>query len=212
MPIDVVLFDFGGVVVPTQGGEALAAYESQLGLDPGLLHPLMFDSDLWRSVSIGTTDTDGYWEAVGRGAQRDPALLREMLADVWEPPDIDEKVLEIIHALRPRVRVALLSNASLGLEAHLQRLGIADLFDPIINSARVGLRKPDPAVFQHALTVLDVPAQAVLFVDDKSRNTVVAEELGIPSVVFDNADNLARALSRHGLLSSSDGNHLVTNS
>lgn len=211
MPIDVVLFDFGGVIVPAQGGEALAAYESRLGLDPGLLHPLMFDSDLWRSVSIGTLDTDGYWEAVGQGSQRDPALLREMLADVWEPPDIDEDVLAIIRALRTRVRVALLSNASLGLEAHLQRLGIADLFDPIINSARVGLRKPDPAVFQHALTVLDVPPRSVLFVDDKSRNTVVAEELGIASIVFDNADNLARALSRRGLLPSAS-NHLVTDS
>lgn len=211
MPIDVVLFDFGGVIVPAQEGEALAVYESQLGLDPGLLHPLMFDSDLWRSVSIGTLDTDGYWEAVGQGSQRDPALLREMLADVWEPPDTDENVMAIIHALRPRVRVAMLSNASLGLEAYLQRLGIADLFDPIINSARIGLRKPDPAVFRHALMVLNVPPQSVLFVDDKSRNTVVAEELGIPSIVFDNADNLAQALSRHGLLPSA-GNHPETDS
>lgn len=200
MPIEVVLFDFGGVVVPAQGGEALAAFEARLGLDPGILHPLMFDSDLWRNVSVGTLDTDGYWDAVGLGVQRDPTMLRELLADVWEPPDIDQDVVAIVRALQPRVQVALLSNASLGLEAHLQRLEIADLFDPIINSARVGLRKPDPAVYEHALAVLGVPARNVLFVDDKSRNTVVAEEMGIASIVFDNAQNLAAALLRHGLL------------
>ncbi len=196
MPIEVVLFDFGGVVVPPQGGAALAEFETRLGLDPGLLHPLMFDSELWRDVSVGKLDTDGYWGAVGQGTQRDPALLREMLAAVWEPPSVDEDVIEIIRALRSRTRVALLSNASLGLEAHLERLGIAALFDPIINSARVGLRKPDPAVFQHALAVLGVPPEAVLFIDDKARNTIVAEELGIPSIVFENAYTLAAALTR----------------
>lgn len=202
MPIEVVLFDFGGVVAPAQGGEALAEFETRLGLNPGLLCPLMFDSELWRDVSVGKLDTDGYWGAVGHGIQRDPALLQEMLAAIWEPPNFDEDVVQIIRALRSRTRVALLSNASLGLEAHLERLGIVDLFDPIINSARVGLRKPDPTVFQHGLGVLGVPPETVLFIDGKSRNTVVAEELGISSIVFDNADNLAAALARYGCLPS----------
>ena len=57
------------------------------------------------------------------------------------------------------------------------------VFDPIINAARVGLRKPDPRIFLHALEVLRVPPGAMLFVDDQRRNTRVAEELGIPACV-----------------------------
>ena len=117
---------------------------------------------------------------------------------------MDEGVVVLVRAARSHVRVAILSNSWLGLEEQLCALGVDHLFDPVINSARVGLRKPDPRIFLHALESLRVPPKAVLFVDDQRRNTRVAEELGIPSVCFHDAGDLAAALAGHGIPSPGD--------
>ncbi|MDQ2744143.1 MAG: HAD-IA family hydrolase, partial [Chloroflexota bacterium] len=162
--IEVVLFDFGGVVVPLSGAEGMIEAGSRLGLDTALLHTMLYDGDLWRDVSTGKLTVDQFWKGVSTATGHEAELLQAILRDIWEPPRLDPAVISLVRVLRQHVRVAMLSNATTGLEEHLSRLGIADLFDPIINSARVGLRKPDQAVFQHALKILDVPAHAVLFV------------------------------------------------
>jgi len=105
-----------------------------------------------------------------------------------------------MRATRSRVRVAILSNDTLGIEKRLQTMGVADPAHPIINSAQLGLRKPNPQIYRSALAILDVPAAAVLFVDDKPRNTLVARELGIECVDFTSAADLATTLRRYGLL------------
>jgi putative hydrolase of the HAD superfamily len=106
----------------------------------------------------------------------------------------------IWRAAARKARLAILSNATLELEAHLAEHGIAALFDPILNSARIGLRKPDPRCFHYALDALGAPASAVLFIDDKRRNTRVAGALGMHCHDFVDAATLAEALACLGLL------------
>jgi putative hydrolase of the HAD superfamily len=178
----------------------MAELEQEPGLPPGGLQALLYEGDSWYDLSTARLDEDGYWRILGQAIHREPEELRRLLHAVWQPDRVDEDVIDVLRAVRPHARVAMLSNATLGLEEHLLRLGVAELFDPIINSARVGLRKPDPRIFRHALEILRVPPQAILFVDDKERNTAVAVDLGIPSVLFDNAGGLAAALVRHGVL------------
>jgi putative hydrolase of the HAD superfamily len=198
--IEVVLFDFGGVIAPLADDDTVGRLESALGLPPGRLHAHMYEGDLWPDLSVGRLTEDEYWHALGGLIGHDPARLQQTLAPIWDPQAIDQEVITLARALRGQVRVAILSNATLRLESHLQTLGIGDLFDPVINSARIGLRKPDAEVFHYALAQLGVPAGSVLFVDDKERNTVVAEALGIPSVRFESAEQLREALAAHGLL------------
>src|SRR5947209_2413930 len=199
-PIEVVLFDFGGVIAPLAADDAVGRLEAALRLAPGTLHTHMYEGDLWPDLSVGKLTEDEYWHALGGLVGHEPNALRQALVPIWDPQAIDIEVIAMALALRDHVRVAILSNATLRLETHLQTLGIGCLFDPVINSARVGLRKPDPAVFHHALTQLGVPAGSVLFIDDKERNTVVAEELGIPSIRFESAEHLRDVLATHDLL------------
>lgn len=180
--------------------DVMARLESELGLGEQRLQSTLYECDPWYDLSTGKLSEEGYWQALGATVAREPAELRTLLRSVWEPETADQEVLALIRSVRRRVRVSLLSNATPSLESHLRALRIDHLFDPVINSARVGLRKPDPRVFEHALRVLGVPAGAVLFVDDKERNTLVAEELGIPSVVFRCAADLEEALKARGVL------------
>jgi putative hydrolase of the HAD superfamily len=207
--IEVVLFDFGGVIAPLANDDTVGRLESSLGLNPGMLHTHMYEGDLWPQLSVGRLTEDQYWRELGGLIGHDPAMLQQTLTPIWDPQAIDQGVIALARSLRDRVRLAILSNATLRLESHLQALGIDDLFDPVINSARIGLRKPDEDVFQYALKQLGTPAGSVLFIDDKERNTVVAEALGIPSIRFDSAEQLREALTVYGLLARSDS-RLVT--
>lgn len=213
-PIQVALFDFGGVVVPVATAETMARLEHELALAPGNLQALMYEGDLWPELSVGRLTDQEYWRGLGELVGRGAGELQELLREVWTPHSVDHGVIEIVQSLRRRMKVALLSNATRDLEGQLAALGIAHLFTPVINSARVGLRKPDPEVFRHALRVLDVPAPSILFIDDKERNTRVAEELGIPSVVFETSAQLAGTLRSRGLLpapgAAADSQHILS--
>lgn len=197
--VSVVLFDYGGVVLSDASADAIAAVEARLSLDLGSLRAVMYDGDLWKALSVGAIDEDDYWHSLADLLERDRQLVRETAAAVWWGGTVDEDVVALVRELRSRYRVALLSNATLSLEQQLSDLGLDGLFDPVINSARVGRRKPDPDAFEYALHVLGVPAAGVLFIDDRERNTRVAEELGMQVIVFESAGQLRNALRDAGV-------------
>lgn len=201
--IEVVLLDVGGVLVPFADRAVVEGLERQLALPAGGLAPLLYDCDPWHALSTGKLDEDAYWQAIGAQGGWEPQALRRLVRPAWEFASLDDEVVTLVQTMRAHVRVALFSNAPLCLEDWLRALDVDHLFDPIINSSRIGLRKPDPQSFLRAVALLGVPAEAILFVDDKQRNTSVAEELGIPSLHFTGAASLAAALARYGILAPS---------
>ena len=70
------------------------------------------------------------------------------------------------------------------------------MFDAVVISSRVGLRKPDPAVFRLMLEQLDLPAGRVAFVDDLPVNVAGAERLGLHAVHHTDAQATAAGLRR----------------
>ena len=82
------------------------------------------------------------------------------------------------------IEVIAVSNADTTLEERLSRFQLTDLFDRIVNSARVGVAKPDPAIYQLALSYTSSLPECCLFIDDRERNMAAAEALGIKTLVF----------------------------
>ena len=197
--VRVLLLDVGGVIVPPASAALAMDLEDQLGLARGQLSPFLFEQEPWYALSTGRITSQEYWERLANQISWNRETLQRMLQPIHSPAQVDRHVMEIARGVRSTLRLAILSNATLGLEEHLRELGVAHLFDPIINSARVGLRKPDPRLFAHAVCVLGVPAESILFVDDKARNTLAAEQCGIPSITFENATQLAEVLARRGM-------------
>ena len=67
------------------------------------------------------------------------------------------------------------------------KLPVDELFEVVVDSAFVGMRKPEPAIYELTLDRLGLPAAACLFIDDLEVNCQAAEALGITAVRF--ADN-----------------------
>lgn len=76
----------------------------------------------------------------------------------------------------------------------------ADLFDAVVISCEVGMRKPDERIFRHALDLLGLDAAACVFIDDIEHNVHAAEALGIRGILHTGPDTTITELRELGLL------------
>jgi epoxide hydrolase-like predicted phosphatase len=99
----------------------------------------------------------------------------------------DERMVDVVRRARSHgVRTALLSNSwgSTGYE----RERFPDLFDAVVISAEVGLRKPEPEIYLFAAERLGVQPPECVFVDDLPQNVDGARAVGMEGIVHRNAD------------------------
>lgn len=91
---------------------------------------------------------------------------------------------EVVRRIAPSYRLGLLSNfddSQTGREV-LADTGVSDLFEAVIISADLGLRKPNPMIFRRMLEILALEPERVLFVGDTPREDVMgARNVGIPT-------------------------------
>jgi putative hydrolase of the HAD superfamily len=111
------------------------------------------------------------------GPVRADGLLGRMLSAGTPVP----AMYQLVRDLRGRgVRTALLSN-SWGSDWY-PRDDFPDLFDAVVISGEVGMRKPEPRIFRHAATLLDLEPALCAFVDDVEANVTAAVGCGMTGV------------------------------
>jgi HAD superfamily hydrolase (TIGR01509 family) len=158
---------------------------------------------LWERYSVGGMTSEAYWAAVltGLGFEKTPdrvdALIDILRSTAWA--HLDQTVLTMAQGLRARgLRLGLLSNSAAYHDAAIATF--AGAFDIAHFSHRIGLRKPMPAAYLGAARALGVPPEAIVFIDDKRRNTAAAEQLGMRALLFQGAEGLGSALAALGLV------------
>jgi putative hydrolase of the HAD superfamily len=105
---------------------------------------------------------------------------------------LDEAMLGLFRRLRAGgVPTGLLSN-SWGVGYPRELLG--DLFDAVVISAEVGMRKPEPRIFRHAAELLRLRPEDCIFIDDIQANVTAAEQLGFTGVLHSGADETAERI------------------
>jgi putative hydrolase of the HAD superfamily len=96
----------------------------------------------------------------------------------WAPPGR----IAAVRQIAPHFRLGLVSNFDDGQCGHevLADTGVADLFEAVVISADVRLRKPDRRIFEHLRDRLKLDAHEILFVGDTPRDDVLgATEAGM---------------------------------
>lgn len=188
---------------------AQAAVELRYGLSPGAISRACFSSPMLNEAISGRSG-DAQWRAAA--ARQLTAVVgaraTEAVAE-WSdlPVTLAADVLDLLAQVRRRHPVVLLSNATDRLPADLDRLGIAEAFDQIVNTADVGAPKPEAAAFEAAAaavgTVLGHPVRSglIAYVDDTAGHVTAAEALGWRGHVFRDAMGLRSFLQACRLLS-----------
>jgi putative hydrolase of the HAD superfamily len=189
--VTAVAFDYGGVLT-TPLAPAFGAWAQADRIDPASLSGALSD---WLAPDAGGDNPVHRLETGALDQAEFGALLAAQLRrlDGSEVPaaDLMERLfaglrlepamLELVRSLREHgIATALLSN-SWGNSYPMEVL--APLFDVVVISGEVGLRKPDPAIYSHTLDALGVPARRAAFVDDLEHNVAAARALGMHGVL-----------------------------
>jgi len=131
-----------------------------------------------------------------------PKIDQELLDDLLSrflSPDIIQKylnhdVVNLIQNLKKTHIVGYLSNGENYLIPYVYR-HLDPFFHFGIVSSQVGLRKPDPLIYQEIFKYTDCQHGEVVFVDDKSENITSVKNLGINSILFTDYKQLLADLS-----------------
>ena len=193
-----VIFDLGGVVFPSPF-EAFDAYDVRYDLAPGTVRALIKTSSetgAWAALERGELTMPDFYdrlgtEAAAAGFELRAATLMQMFAGRPAP---GPRWRVRSSASAPRACASPRSpttGRALTNDRH-RPAGNALGFDVIVESAVVGLRKPDPRIYELVLSKLDVDADAAVFLDDLGINLKPARAMGMTTIkVTDPAAALA---------------------
>ncbi len=183
--IQAVIFDMGGVLLRTEDRAPRTALGARFGRSYEEMDELVFNSESARHASVGAIPEEEHWKSIARGLEFDAADIPAFRDAFWGGDRVDDDLLDFIDALRPGIRTALLSNAWSNARADVAgKHNLLRAFDIAIFSAELGLAKPDARIYQHVLSLLDLPAAAAVFVDDVPANIEAAQKLGMHAVLF----------------------------
>jgi putative hydrolase of the HAD superfamily len=189
---DVLISDFGGVLTtPLQQGFLAYQEESgvsleELGKAMGLAAEQHGDHPLFALERGEITETE-FRDRIEVHLE-DGFDLTRLRALYFERIDPNREMIDFVRELRTRgVRAALLTNNVREWEPlwRAKLPEIDELFELVVDSAFVGLRKPDPAIYELTLERLGgVSSEQCVFVDDLDVNCETARALGMAAVRF----------------------------
>jgi len=182
-----VIFDWGGVMESLPDETHIVEWERRLALEPGTLLEVLW-GEVWHQLSVGAITIDDYVQNIaGRLGFPNAETAGRFLEEFYTSDRFNPEVVAAARALRSRYKIALLTNATPGQDSRIREqfgLDVYAEFDAYVNSAHVGLRKPDPAVFHLTLDQLGITPQQAIFLDDMLYNVDSARKLGIHTVQF----------------------------
>ncbi|MDQ1022226.1 HAD family hydrolase [Streptomyces afghaniensis] len=198
LPFDAVLCDFDGVV-HLWDPDGMNSLDRAWGLTEGTLAAAAFDGDLLQAAVTGRLSDEQWRRQVAQVLAPvcgSPEQARELI-EAWSglTGRVDTDVVELLAALRTRVPVVLVSNATTRLEAYLAAIGLDEAFDAVINTARIGVAKPDRRVFDIAAQRVGADLKRCLFVDDTAGHVTAAQAAGATGVHYQHIEQLRAAVS-----------------
>jgi len=191
--VEAVIWDFGGVFT-TSPFEAFNRYEAARGLPKDLIRTVNATNPLenaWALFERAEIDRGGFdmkflEESTALGHPVRGADILPLLSGALRP-----RMVEALKACKRRYRVACITNnvpqghgpgMAANPEGAARTAEVMALFEVVIESSKVGVRKPDPAIYRMMCEALDVSPAACLYLDDLGINCKGAAEVGMTAI------------------------------
>jgi putative hydrolase of the HAD superfamily len=194
-----VLWDFGGVILSSPF-EAFNRYEAEIGLPNDFIRSLNArngDTNAWARMERSEVSLEGFValfeeEARQQGHRLDGWRILQSLSG-----DIRPQMVEALRRCKAAFRVACITNnmksgegPGMARSADKARAvaEIMALFEHVVESSRLGLRKPDPRIYRHACDLLGVAPEDCVYLDDLGINLKPARALGMRTIKVGDPD------------------------
>jgi HAD superfamily hydrolase (TIGR01509 family) len=195
--LEAVIFDWGGVMERLPEEEDVLAWERRLALETGALPEILW-GETWRRLEVGAiTDADYARHVAERLGLPDRDAALHFLQQFYTSDRLNREVVDAARELCGRYKVGLLSNAFPTQREVIREhhdIDVDAAFDVYVNSAAVGLSKPNPEIFHLTLERLDVVPERAIFLDDSLRNVDSARHVGLHAIQFVNPEVSLAAL------------------
>jgi putative hydrolase of the HAD superfamily len=198
MSIAGVLFDVGGVVTDSPL-HAIARFEREHGIEAGAINRAVVaagEEGAWARLERGELTVEMFLSAFeddcrACGIRVSAAAL---MAAILTEREVRPQMLEAIRRLRRHgLRVGALTN-NWRSEAGPVEHPLGEHFDLVIESQAVGLRKPDPRIYELACRRLEVEPIRTAFLDDIGQNLKAARALGMRTIKVEDPELALRQL------------------
>jgi len=195
--IRAVILDYGEVLCSRPSPDAIAGLAGILGIDAE--HFLAMYRSSRNPYDRGDLTAHAYWVELARRANvpidhQDIEKLRRLDVEMWSnvTPEMTEWLARVHSG---GLRTAILSNMQTDMAAHARNnFSWLRHIDHQVLSCEVRSIKPDPVIYRHALSLLEVPPSEVLFVDDREENIQAASSAGIRGILFQSVSQLRAEL------------------
>ena len=188
--IRAALFDLGGVILSSPF-DSFARYEREHDLPDGFIRGLNAADHLtnaWARLERNEVTLDEFAElfqaeARDAGGDIDGHAVIALLAG-----DIRPAMVEAVRRCHEHLHTGLLTNNFVALDGDGPVGQLLDLFDVVLESSRLGLRKPEPAFYELACERLDVKPDEAVFLDDLGVNLKPARAMGMTTIKVSDPD------------------------
>jgi putative hydrolase of the HAD superfamily len=193
--VEAVIWDFGGVLTSSPF-EAFARFERERGLPPDIIRRTNANNhweNAWAKferaeVDIETFDRLFAAESLALGAEVRGKDVLPLLSG-----DLRPEMVDALRRVKTELKTGCITNnlpanaiGSLGGRSFYVAEVMA-LFDHVIESAKIGLRKPDPRIYRMMIEELGVDPKACVYLDDLGVNLKPAREMGMTTIKVVNA-------------------------
>ena len=193
--IKAVLFDFGGVFTDSPFS-AFSAYAMKIGASNEQVSEIVFGgygSDgehPWHRVERGEMALQKARDEIlslGRAQKLEVDILEVFMAMAENGGGLREELIDYVRTIRDAgLTTGIITNNVAEFREHWRSmLPVVELFDFVVDSCEVGMRKPNPAIFQLALEIGGLAPEEAVFLDDFEGNVVAADALNIRSILVD---------------------------
>jgi putative hydrolase of the HAD superfamily len=190
MTIEAVIWDFGGVLT-TSPFEAFARFETERGLPADIIRRTNANNyweNAWAKFERAELDIEAFdqlfaAESLALGAEVRGKDVLPLLSG-----DLRPEMVEALRRVKIRFKTGCITNNlpanSIGSPSgrSLYVAEVMALFDHIIESAKIGLRKPDPRIYRMMTEALDVDPRNCIYLDDLGVNLKPAREMGMTTI------------------------------
>lgn len=193
----VLLFDLGGVLVDFAGFDELGRLLAEAP-DRSMVRQRWIESEAVRLFERGDISSEQFANRFLEEWSLDlspEAFLSELAR--WRG-GLYPGAARLLERLRKTHRLAYLSNSN-ELHAPAHRASLDGLFDHSYFSHELGLLKPDPEIFEHAIRELAVPPRQIAFFDDTAVNVEAAAETGMSAHLVGGVAEVEHCLERLGI-------------
>jgi putative hydrolase of the HAD superfamily len=193
--IEAVIWDFGGVLT-TSPFEAFARFETERGLPGDIIRRTNASNHLenaWAKFERAEVDIEAFDRLFAAESQALGAEVRGRDVLPLLSGDLRPEMVEALRRVAAKFKTGCITNnlpanaiGSLGGRS-IYVAEVMALFDHVIESAKIGLRKPDPRIYRMMTEALGVDPEACVYLDDLGVNLKPARDMGMITIKVLNA-------------------------